>query len=89
MRTLKNELWIDAPINKIWESLAITGKLESFDPTVKKSFVTSKIKSGISASKKVNMLDGKNWFEEKCTWVNINDFHYIFLKLVANPLTTL
>ena len=40
MRTLKNELLIDAPINKIWESLAITGKLESFDPTVKKSIVT-------------------------------------------------
>jgi ligand-binding SRPBCC domain-containing protein len=67
MSTLKNEIIIDAPIEKIWESLATTDKLDTYDPTVKKSIATSKIKSGIGASRKVDMLDGKNWFEEKCT----------------------
>ncbi|MDF1676726.1 MAG: SRPBCC family protein [Vicingaceae bacterium] len=67
MNTLQNEIIIDAPIEKIWESLAITDKLDSYDPTVKKSTATSEIKSGIGASRKVDMLDGKNWFEEKCT----------------------
>ncbi|QCK15629.1 SRPBCC family protein [Mangrovivirga cuniculi] len=67
MRTLKNEVLIDAHIDKIWKSLAITDKLDTYDPTVKKSTATSEIKSGIGASRKVDMLDGKNWFEEKCT----------------------
>mgnify|MGYP001812621908 FL=1 len=67
MNTLKNEVLIDASMDKIWESLAITDKLDTYDPTVKKSTATSVIKSGIGASRKVDMLDGKNWFEEKCT----------------------
>jgi len=67
MNTLKNKVLIDAPIEKIWDSLAITDKLDTYDPTVKKSTAISDIKSGIGASRKVDMLDGKNWFEEKCT----------------------
>ena len=67
MKTLKNEVLIDAPIDKIWEALAVTDKLDTYDPTVKKSTAISDIKSGIGASRKVDMLDGKNWFEEKCT----------------------
>ena len=67
MNTIQNEIIINAPIEKIWEALAITDKLETYDPTVKKSTATSEIKSGIGASRKVDMLDGKNWFEEKCT----------------------
>ena len=67
MNTLKNEILIDAPIENIWEALAITDKLDSYDPTVKKSTATSNIKSGVGASRKVEMLDGKNWFEETCT----------------------
>ena len=67
MNTLKNEVLIDATIEKIWESLAVTDKLDTYDPTVKKSTATSDNKTGIGASRKVDMLDGKNWFEEKCT----------------------
>lgn len=67
MKTLINEVLIDAPIDKIWESLAITDRLDSYDPTVKKSTATTEIKSGIGAGRKVDMMDGKNWFEEKCT----------------------
>lgn len=67
MKTLKNEVLIDAPIDKIWEALSIIDKLDTFDPTVKKSTAISDMKSGIGASRKVDMLDGKNWFEEKCT----------------------
>ena len=59
MNTLKNKVLIDAPIEKIWDSLAITDKLDTYDPTVKKSTSTSDIKSGIGASRKVDMLDGK------------------------------
>lgn len=67
MNTLNNEILIDAPIDKIWENLTIVDKLDSYDPTVKKSTATSTIKSGLGASRKVDMLDGKNWFEESCT----------------------
>ena len=67
MNTLKHEVLIDAPMEKIWESLAITDKLDTYDPTVRKSTATSDYKTGIGASRKVDMLDGKNWFEEKCT----------------------
>jgi hypothetical protein len=64
MKTIRNEIIIDAPIDKIRESLAITDKLDSYDPTVKKSAATSEIKSGTGASRKVDMLDGQNWLRE-------------------------
>lgn len=41
--------------------------LEKYDPTVKASTVLTATKSGIGAKQKVDMLDGKNWFEEQCT----------------------
>lgn len=67
MNTLHNEILIAAPIEKIWEALSTVDKLDSYDPTVKKSTATSSIKSGLGASRKVDMLDGKNWFKETCT----------------------
>jgi ligand-binding SRPBCC domain-containing protein len=67
MNTLHNEIIINAPIEKIWDALTIVDKLDSYDPTVKKSTATTSHKSGIGAGRKVDMQDGKNWFEETCT----------------------
>lgn len=67
MTTLHNEIIIDAPIDRIWEKLTVVDQLDSYDPTVKKSSATSSKKSGLGASRKVEMLDGKNWFDETCT----------------------
>jgi len=67
MTTLHNEIVINAPIEKIWEALTNIEELDKYDPTVKKSTALSKEKSGIGATRKVDMLDGKNWFEEKVT----------------------
>lgn len=72
MTTLRNQILIKAPIDKIWEFLTVVDKLDSYDPTVKKSTAITDIKTGIGAARKVEMLDGKNWFEEKCTAFEIN-----------------
>ena len=67
MATIHNEIIIESPIEKIWEALSNVEQLEKYDPTVKKSTATTDLKSGIGAARKVNMKDGKNWFEETCT----------------------
>jgi ribosome-associated toxin RatA of RatAB toxin-antitoxin module len=67
MATIHNEITINAPIEKIWEALSDIEMLDKYDPTVKKSTAVSQVKSGIGAKRKVNMKDGKNWFEEQCT----------------------
>ena len=67
MTTLLNEITINAPIEKIWETLTEVDMLDKYDPTVKKSTALSQTKKGIGAKRKVEMLDGKNWFEEQCT----------------------
>ena len=66
MTTLINEILIDAPIDKIWESLSNIEELDKYDPTVKESKAVSTLSNGIGAQRKVSMKDGKNWFEEKC-----------------------
>lgn len=73
MTTLHNEIIINAPIEKIWEALSSIEKLDKFDPTVKKSVALSPAKSGIGAKRKVDMKDGKNWFEEKVTEFKPNE----------------
>lgn len=65
MTTLNNEITINASIEKIWEALSVIDNLDKFDPTVKKSTAVTDSKSGLNAKRKVDMLDGKNWFEEK------------------------
>lgn len=67
MTTLHNEISIHAPIEKIWAALSNIDELEKYDPTVKKSTLVSSARSGTGAKRKVDMKDGKNWFEEKCT----------------------
>ena len=72
MTTLHNEITINAPIEKIWNALSNIDVLDKYDPTVKKSTAVSTTKSGIGAKRKVDMLDGKHWFEEQCTVWNPN-----------------
>ena len=73
MTTLHNEITINAPIEKIWEALSSIENLDKFDPTVKKSTAISSEKNGLGAKRKVDMLDGKNWFEEKVTVFKTNE----------------
>ena len=65
MTVLINEITITAPLEEIWQSLSNVDELDKYDPTVKLSEATTLVKSGVNAARKVNMLDGKNWFEEK------------------------
>ncbi len=67
MTELNNEIIINGSIEDIWETLNTVDVLDQYDPTVKKSVATSKTKTGLGASRKVEMKDGKNWFEETCT----------------------
>jgi ribosome-associated toxin RatA of RatAB toxin-antitoxin module len=73
MATIINEIAINAPIGKIWEALSDVAELEKYDPTVKKSTCLSKNEYGIGAKRKVDMQDGKNWFEEICTIWQLNE----------------
>ena len=67
MATIHNEIVIEAPIDKIWSVLATPDLLEKYDPTVRKSSLISDIKTDRGAKRKVEMQDGKNWFEEIIT----------------------
>ena len=65
MGTLKNEIVINATLEKVWNILTTPELLDKYDPTVKKTTLISPEKSGLGAKRKVEMLDGKNWFDEK------------------------
>lgn len=73
MGRIVNEITINANIEKIWEILVTPAMLEQYDPTVKKSTLISVEKTGMGAKRKVDMLDGKNWFEEKITECKPNE----------------
>jgi ribosome-associated toxin RatA of RatAB toxin-antitoxin module len=72
MTTIRNEILIKAPVEKIWQALTEIDWLEKYDPTVKKSTALTAVKNGMGAKRKVEMLDGKNWFEESVTEFNVN-----------------
>ena len=67
MTLLNNEILISSSVERVWSILTDLVLLEKYDPTVKKSTLISKDKTGIGAKRKVEMLDGKNWFEEVLT----------------------
>jgi ribosome-associated toxin RatA of RatAB toxin-antitoxin module len=67
MATIHNEILINAPIGKIWATLTNLELLEKYDPTVKRSRLTSDQKTNVGAARRVEMQDGKNWFEETLT----------------------
>lgn len=73
MTTIENSILINAPIEKIWKELATVDRLDKFDPSSKKSSVLSDNNYGYGAKRRVEMKDGKNWFEEKCTVFKENE----------------
>jgi ribosome-associated toxin RatA of RatAB toxin-antitoxin module len=73
MATIRNEVIINAPIERIWEALSEIDWLEKYDPTVKKSTALTAAKRGLGAKRKVDMRDGKNWFEESVTEFRVNE----------------
>ena len=73
MATIHNEITVNASIDKVWTMLTDLELLDKYDPTVKKSTLLSSEKTGIGAKRKVHMLDGKNWFDEKVTVFKPNE----------------
>jgi ribosome-associated toxin RatA of RatAB toxin-antitoxin module len=67
MAIIHNEITVNAGVEKVWDMLTNLELLDKYDPTVKKSTLVSTEKAGIGAKRKVLMLDGKNWFDEKVT----------------------
>lgn len=65
MAIIHNQITINASLETIWAALTNIELLEQYDPTVQKSTALSPVKSGLGAARKVLMLDGKNWFDEK------------------------
>src|SRR5436189_1756498 len=89
MATIWNEIVINAPIEKIWQALTEIDWLEKYDPTVKKSTTLTIIKKGIGAKRKVEMLDGKNWFEERVTEFRVNEALTFELTACTFPIHAL
>lgn len=67
MTTLSNAIEIGAPEEKVREIVADVGALGEYDPTVASVEVTSANPTGLGASRKVNMADGRHWFKEQLT----------------------
>jgi ribosome-associated toxin RatA of RatAB toxin-antitoxin module len=65
MATIHNEIIVNASLDKVWGILTDLELLDKYDPTVRKSTLVSTENKGIGAKRKVDMIDGKNWFEEK------------------------
>lgn len=86
MTTLHNEITIDAPIWTIWNTLSTIDQLDQYDPTVKKSTALTTNTSGVGAKRKVDMLDGKNWFEEKVTECKPNEALAFELTACSFPI---
>jgi len=87
--TIRNEITISAPVEKIWQALAEIDWLEKYDPTVKKSTALTAAKNGIGAKRKVEMRDGKNWFEEQCTLHQPNEALTYELTACSFPVHSL
>lgn len=89
MAKLYNEILISAPVEKIWSTLSNVEELEKYDPTVARSMALSQNKSGVGAVRKVNMQDGKNWFEERCTACEPNKSLTYELTACSFPISEL
>ncbi len=89
MSELINEITIDAPIEKIWAILSNVEGLENCDPNVKKSECLTNSKTGLGASRKVHMQDGKNWFDETITVFKQNEALTYELTACSFPITKL
>jgi ligand-binding SRPBCC domain-containing protein len=89
MATIHNEITINAPLEKIWQILTTPEALDRYDPTVKKSSLISIKKSDLGAKRRVEMIDGKNWFEEEITLFRPNEALTYTLTACSFPVHNL
>ena len=73
MTTIHSDIIVSTSVDKVWNMLTDLELLDKYDPTVKKSTLVSTEKTGIGAKRKIVMLDGKNWFDEKVTVFRPNE----------------
>ena len=71
MTRLNNDIVVNAPLEKIWNILSDVELLNKYDPTIKSCTRISQQSTGIDAKRKIDMLDGKNWFEEKNQFMSL------------------
>ena len=59
--------YIDAPLNKVWESWDDFANIHLFNPLVSSSQLTddSRVSKGAGCRRQCNMSDGKNWVREE------------------------
>jgi ribosome-associated toxin RatA of RatAB toxin-antitoxin module len=86
MATIHNEIIINAPVEKIWAIITDLALLERYDPTVLSSTIISAEKTGIGAARKVDMRDGRNWFNEQITMLQPNHALTIQLTECSFPI---
>ncbi len=89
MTKLENEIIIQAPIEIVWNVLSKVDELENYDPTVLRSNSTHVTTEGLGASRKVEMKDGKNWFDETCTQHHVNKSITYELTACSFPIKAL
>ena len=89
MATIQNAIIVNASIEKLWSILTDLELLDKYDPTVKKSTLVSTEKTGLGAKRKVLMLDGKNWFDEKVTVFKPNEALTYLLTGCSFPIKEL
>ncbi|MEE9407770.1 MAG: SRPBCC family protein [Polaribacter sp.] len=87
MAKLHNKITINAPIEKIWKALSTLEELDKFDPETKKSSAIGGPEAGKGSKRRVDMLDGKNWFEETCTVSRTNEALTYELTACSFPVT--
>lgn len=59
---------INAPKEKVWRVLNFIGEIENFHPLIKKSYVTTNVKSGLGAKRYCELLPMGKMEEEAIEW---------------------
>lgn len=63
MTTFATDIWIDAPLEHVWETLADIGSIHRWNPGVVASHATSESTSGLGATRYCD-LGGRNYLHE-------------------------
>ena len=68
MTTFKQNIWIDAPKEKVWEIIADLGAVQNFHPSVQKSYYSSDKKEGLGAARVCELLPVGKVEEKAIEW---------------------
>ena len=66
MTVLSNSIRIDAPPEKVWQTLASLDTQHYYDPGTTKTVIVSSSKEGVGAARQCDLTPG-GWFKEKIT----------------------